>query len=115
MRPDRPAARREPGAPATDLPGGNPWLLVWTIVAAKAATILAILAFSRSMETGGIVLVTQWHWVLLLGALLAAPVAYAIRLRRVRARRDALRRAEWFVADDHAVMPPPVDTARFRS
>jgi hypothetical protein len=99
-----PPPRRQPSEPPRDgVPGGNPWLLVWTIVGAKAATVVAILAFSWSMETGGFVLATQWHWLPLLGALVAAPAVFALRLRRVRARREALRRSEWML--DPAPLP----------
>lgn len=81
------------------VPGSNPWLLVSTIVGAKLATVVVILVFSWSMETGGFVLATQWHWLPLIGALIAAPVAFAIRLRRARAKRESLRRSEWVIVE----------------
>lgn len=91
---------RSPGPNNDDwVPGGNPWLLVGTIVGAKLATIIVILAASWSMETGGFVLASQWHWLLMIGVLVAAPTTFAIRLRRVRAKREALRRSEWIIAD----------------
>lgn len=97
-----PSERRTPSSDPDSgdwVPGGNPWILVSTIIGAKLATIVVILAVSSSMETGGFVLATQWHWLLAIGALVAAPVAFAIRLRRARAKRDALRRSEWLIAE----------------
>jgi hypothetical protein len=99
-------------------PGGNPWLLIGVIVGAKAATIVAILFFSMSYETGGFVLLTHWHWLPMLGALVAAPVGYAIRVRRVRSRREALRRSEWLLSGsdtpESPSVAPPVRTVDSR-
>ncbi len=106
------------------IPGGNPWIMIGTIVGAKLATIVVIVAASWSLETGGFVLLTHWHWLPLIGALIAAPVAYAIRLRRVRAKREALRRSEWIIREldlPASVATGPgertvvVDTAPWRS
>ncbi len=109
-------AERRPSTPNPDdgdwIPGGNPWVLVWTIVCAKLATIVVIIAFSRSMETGGFLLVTQWHWLPVIGALVAAPTAFAIRLRRARRKREALRRSEWVIAEMD--LPQPVASRRGR-
>ncbi len=122
-----PAERRTP-SPDPDsgdwIPGGNPWILVGTIIGAKLATIVVIVAASWSMETGGFVLLTHWHWLPTIGALVAAPLAYAIRLRRVRAKRESLRRSEWLIPEldlPAAVKTAPgersavVDTASWRS
>lgn len=96
-------AEHRPATPAPDdgdwVPGGNPWVLVWTIVGAKLATIVVIVVFSWSMETGGFILVTQWHWLPVIAALVAAPATFAIRLRRARRKREALRRSEWVIAE----------------
>ncbi len=91
--------RSLPPRPVADaeFAGHNPFLLVGTIVAAKLATIVVILAMGRSAEAGALVAATTWHWAIVLAALVAAPVAYAVRLRRVRARRAELLRAEWSV------------------
>ena len=86
------------------VPGGNPWILVGTVIGAKIATIVVIMAVSWNADTGGMVAATNWHWLPLIGALTAAPLGFWIRLRRVRARRDRLRRAEWML--DEAPAPP---------
>jgi hypothetical protein len=79
------------------VPGGNPWILVGTLIGAKISTIIVIMALSWNTETGGIVALMNWHWLLTIAALLAGPLIFWIRLRRVRARRTALQRAEWMM------------------
>jgi len=86
------------------VPGGNPWILVGTVVGAKIATIVIIMALSWNAEAGGIVAAMNWHYLAAVGVLVAGPVGYWMRLRRVRARREQLRRAEWMV--DDAPAPP---------
>lgn len=83
-------------------PGTNPWLLVGTLIGAKIATIVVIMVFSWNAQTGGMVLATNWHWLVVIGALLAAPAAYWVRVRRVRRRVEALRRAEWMLDSPQA-------------
>lgn len=73
------------------------WTLVWTLVTMKIATILVVVLAARRAEAGALFAVITWHWLVLLGALLAAPVLFRVRLRRVRARRAGLVRSEWMV------------------
>ncbi len=89
--------RSSPVADPSESPAGNPFILVGTIVAAKVTTIVVVLAISRSSGAGILVAATTWHWAIVLAALVAAPVAFAVRLRRVRARRAELLRGEWQV------------------
>ncbi len=89
--------RPPPLAPAAAPEGGNPFVLVGTIVAAKVTTIVVVLAINWSSDTGALVAATTWHWTVVLAALVAVPVAFAVRLRRVRARRADLLRGEWQV------------------
>ena len=86
------------------VPGGNPWILVGTVVGAKLATIVIIMALSWNAEAGGIVAAMNWHYLSVVGLLVAGPVGYWVRVRRVRARREQLRRAEWMI--DDAPAPP---------
>ena len=99
--PDRRLPLEDPPRPS----GANPFLLVGTIVAAKVATIVVILAMEWSTGAGLLVAATTGHWVVVLAALVATPVAFAIRLRRVRSRRAALLRAEWALDDSPADRP----------
>jgi hypothetical protein len=80
-------------------PTFSAWLLVWTIIAAKAGTLLLILWAAHDFETGIIVAATSWLWLALIAAICASPVLFRIRLRRVRAKREALKRAEWMVEE----------------
>ena len=82
------------------------WTLVWTLVAMKIITIVIVVLAARKAEAGTLLAVITWHWLILLGALLAAPVLFRVRLRRVRARRESLMRAEWMVEDDVSVEVP---------
>lgn len=84
------------------LSGRNPFFLVGTIFGAKLATIVVVLAMEWSATAGMMVAATTWHWAIPIGALVAGPVAFALRLRRLRSRRDALRCAEWL-----GDAPPP--------
>ena len=101
----RPPARRirEPGWQ----PGTNPWLLVGTLIGAKLGTIVIILVFSWNAETGGLVAANNWHWLPVIGALLAGPVAWRVRMTRARKQREALLRSEWMLDD-----PPPSRAAK---
>ena len=76
------------------------WTLVWTLVTMKIVTIVIVILAARQAEAGTLFALITWHWLVVLGALLAAPVIFRYRLRRVRARRDSLVRAEWMVEDD---------------
>ncbi|MFL5758780.1 MAG: hypothetical protein ACJ789_03525 [Thermomicrobiales bacterium] len=73
------------------------WVLVWTIVAAKVATLLLVLWAVHDFKTGVLLAATTWIWLLAIVALCAAPVLFRIRLRRVRRKREALKRAEWMI------------------
>ena len=78
------------------------WTLVWTLVAMKIITIVIVILAARKAEAGTLFAVITWHWLVVLGALLAAPVLFRYRLRRVRSRRESLMRAEWMVDDEDA-------------
>jgi hypothetical protein len=75
------------------------WLLVWTIVAVKAITLIVTIAVARSWDAGAVMALTTWPWLVAIGALVAGPLLFRYRLRRVRARRAALLRAEWHLDD----------------
>lgn len=82
------------------------WTLVWTLVAMKIITIVIVILAARKAEAGTLFAVITWHWLVVLGALLAAPVLFRVRLRRVRARRESLMLAEWMVEDEVSVGVP---------
>jgi hypothetical protein len=92
-------------APATeDEPNGSVgvWTLVWTLVTMKILTIVIVVVAARRAEAGTLFAVITWHWLVVLGVLLAAPVLFRHRLRRVRSRRDSLLRSEWMLENDEA-------------
>jgi hypothetical protein len=82
------------------------WTLIWTLVTMKILTIVIVVVAARRAEAGALFAVITWHWLVVLGALLAAPVLFRYRLRRVRGRRDDLMRAEWMVEDEQMVGVP---------
>ena len=54
-------------------------------------------------KIGGLIVVfaiEPWLWVVVLAILLSSPAAFWWRIRRVRARRVELQRAEWMVQPD---------------
>src|SRR5262245_23694578 len=73
------------------------WLLIWTIYIAKLATLVLIIWASHSYQTTALVAATTWPWLVVAAALGIGPLIFHLRLRRVRARRDLLKRAEWMV------------------
>ena len=75
------------------------WLLLGAIGGAKLEAIAVVVWSSRSTEAGVLVGVTTWYWLVVAAALLAGPLLFRLRLRRARAKREALRRAEWLLGD----------------
>lgn len=73
------------------------WTLVWTLVVMKVVTIAVVTLAARRAEAGILFALITWHWLVVLAALLAAPLLFRYRLRRVRARRERLLRAEWML------------------
>jgi hypothetical protein len=71
------------------------WLLIWTIYIAKLATIVLVIWASHSYQTTALVAATTWPWLAVAGALGLGPLLFHLRLRRVRAKREQLKRAEW--------------------
>ncbi len=92
-----PPVRLGDGA-AEETPRGV-WLLLGAIGGAKLGAIAVVVWSSRSAEAGVLVGVTTWYWLVVAGALLAGPLLFRRRLRRARAKREALRRAEWMLGD----------------
>jgi hypothetical protein len=86
----------------TEEPTFSAWLLVWTIIAAKAGTLLLILWAAHDFETGILLAATSWFWLALIVAICAGPILFRMRLRRVRAKREALKRAEWMIEEPAA-------------
>ena len=78
------------------------WTMFWLMVGGKFAIMVAIAVVGfhhlhptqRNLQ---VVLLLNWSWILLTGVLVAGPVAYWWRLRRVRRKRAALIRAEWHI------------------
>jgi len=73
---------------------------VWVLFAFKMATVVLIFWHMRTTETAAILGSTLWYWFPVLGMLVSGPLLFRWRLRRVRARREALRRAEWMLDQD---------------
>jgi len=71
------------------------WTLVWVLYGAKVATIVLVVWAEQSYRVALFVTVTTWIWLGPLLVIGAAPLLYRFRLRRVRARRADLLRAEW--------------------
>ena len=81
------------------------WLLLGAIGGAKLGAIAVVVWASRSAEAGVLVGVTTWYWLVVTGALLAGPLLFRLRLLRARAKREALRRAEWMLGDGDEAVP----------
>lgn len=71
------------------------WPLVISIGLAKLTTLIVILYLAWGHESARLIGATLLPWLGVVTALLAAPAAWQIRLRRARRRREALMRAEF--------------------
>ena len=88
------------------------WAFVWILFTFKAATALVIwLVAARSAEASTILGATHWFWLILPIVAVVGPLAYQVRVRRVRRRRRALQRAEWLVSTTPGLIPD-VDALR---
>lgn len=81
------------------------WGFLIALFIFKLATVAVIFWHMRTLESGIILGSTLWYWFPPLILLAAGPVAFYYRLRKVRARRDALRRAEWML-DEPGIAAP---------
>ncbi len=73
------------------------WGFIWTLFAFKMATVALIVWAAKDRESVALVLSTTWFWLFIPAAALSGPILYRVRLRRLRRRRQALRRAEWLL------------------
>jgi hypothetical protein len=69
--------------------------LILTLCAAKAAVVGIVLLVAHDGPGITFVLISTWYWIFPAAVVLGGPVLYRYRLRRVRARRAKLIRAEW--------------------
>lgn len=86
------------------------WAFLLTLFFFKLATVVLIFWHMRTWETGLFLGSTLWYFFPPLILLGAGPALFYYRLRKVRARREALRRSEWMevesdTLDMHARRP----------
>ena len=79
------------------------WAFVWILFAFKMITVALIFYHMRTAATAAILAATTWFWFPVIGLMIAGPLLFRLRLRRVRAKREALRRAEWMVSSDQEI------------
>jgi hypothetical protein len=76
------------------------WGFIWVLFLFKIATVAATAwAAGFTAEASVLLSITTWPWLIVPAIALAAPLLYRYRLRRVRARREALQRSEWVLND----------------
>ena len=73
------------------------WGFLLALFIFKLVTVIVIFWQLRTWEAGLILGSTLWYWFPPLILLASGPVFFYYRLRKVRARREALRRAEWML------------------
>ena len=85
------------------------WAFLLVLFFFKLATVVLIFWHLRTWESGVFLGATMWYLFPPLILLGAGPVMFYYRLRKVRGRRDALRRSEWMVGDDQDVGVRPAN------
>jgi hypothetical protein len=85
--------RRSP--PPPDDETFSAWPLLIAIGSVKLITLITILVFAWGRESTTLIASTLLPWIGAIAALLAAPLAWQLRKRRVRRRRAALLAAEF--------------------
>jgi hypothetical protein len=83
------------------------WSFLLVLFFFKLATVALIFWQLRTWESGIILGSTLWFWFPPLLFLGAGPILFYYLLRKVRARREALRRSEWMISDEQDVKAQP--------
>jgi hypothetical protein len=73
------------------------WGFIWVLFAFKIATVVAIVVAARSEEAVVLVAATTWYWLPIPVVAVSGTLLFQYRLRKVRRRREQLRRAEWLL------------------
>src|SRR6476659_10196331 len=73
------------------------WTFVGMILVFKVVTSIIIFIMAPSAHAFIFLLVMQWYWLLLPITLIAVPLMFWLRLRRVRKERRQLIPSEWAV------------------
>lgn len=76
------------------------WGFLIALFIFKLVTVAVIFWYTHTWDSGVLLGATLWYWFPPLIALAAGPVFFYYRLRKVRARRDALQRSEWMLDDE---------------
>jgi hypothetical protein len=76
------------------------WGFLIALFLFKLVTVIVIFWQLRTWESGLILGATLWYFFPPLILLAAGPVFFYLRLRKVRAKREALRRSEWMLDDE---------------
>ncbi len=87
--------------------GAAVWAFLLVLFFFKLATVVLIFWHMRTWESGVVLGSTLWYWFPPLVLFGAGPALFYYRLRKVRGRREALRRSEWMVGDDQDVEVRP--------
>jgi hypothetical protein len=82
------------------------WAFMLTLFVFKLATVGLIFWHMRTLEAGLFLGSTTWYFFPPLILLGAGPAIFYYRLRKVRARREALRRSEWMELEPEASNAP---------
>src|SRR5262249_51630443 len=76
------------------------WTFVGMILAFKVVTSIIIFVMAPSAHTVLFLFLMQWYWLLVPIPMVAVPVLFWIRLRRVRKKRRQLILSEWAVSPE---------------
>lgn len=76
-------------------------VFLWTLFVFKIITLAVLVIWIDPRDVWLLIGVSAWPWFVIPGIALAGPIGYQIRLRRMRRKRESLRRAEWAETDNN--------------
>ena len=79
------------------------WTLIWVLFGFKAVSIGILVYWIEWDEVKDIVGLTTWPWFVVPAVALTPPLLNRLRMRRMRRKRAALRRAEFEIDPAHGV------------
>jgi hypothetical protein len=86
------------------------WIFVWILAGFKFLTVAILIFWIEWEQVLYIAAMTSWWWILVPGIAFSGPILHRVRMRRVRRKRAALKRAEFGAHGERKPGTDPVFT-----